>query len=282
LKHFRQYLVAGSIDEAVALRKDVGPKSLYIAGGTTVVPYASQAVDVLIDITGLGLDEIADHGDLVSIGATARLARLLRSDIGSDIPILRRAVSAVGSPALRNMATVGGSLAGVFLPSDLGIALLAVGAELRLEGDGQRSVEIGDLLAGGWLSGYDLITEVRVRKRQPGAGSGFAKFGRSAVDTALVNAAAALEVSGRTLKRLRIAVGQSGSRPVVLEGPDLKAEGMGLGTDLVGELAEKAARSVKPRADARASADYRKHLVQVMVARALGFAAEEAGVDLGD
>ena len=282
MKHFRQYLRAGTLEEAVAIRKDVGPKSLYIAGGTTVVPFASKGVDVLIDITGLGLDGIGDHGDLMSVGATTRLSELLHPDILKEVPVIHKAASAVGSPLLRNMATLGGSLAGIFLPSDIGVALLATGAGIHLRGDEERVVAIGDLLVGGWLSGYELITEVRIDKRRPGRGAGFAKFGRSAVDISLVVAAAALEVSDGTIEVLRIAVGQTGSKPVVLAGADLAAEGQDVTRDLIRESAERAAASVKPKADSRASAEYRKSLIKVMVARALADAVGEAGVDLAD
>jgi carbon-monoxide dehydrogenase medium subunit len=282
LKHFRQYLRAGTLEEAIAIRKDVGPKSLYIAGGTTVVPFASKGVDVLIDITGLGLDSISDHGDLISVGATTRLAGLLHPDFQAEIPVIHKAASVVGSPLLRNMATLGGSLAGIFLPSDIGIALLATGAQVYLMGDKRRTVSIDDLLAEGWLSGYEMITEVRIDKRRPDKGAGFAKFGRSAVDISLVNAAAALEVTDGKMKGLRIAVGQTGSKPVLLAGPDLGAEGRTVTRDLTRELAEKAAASVKPKADSRASADYRKSLIRVMVARALTDAVWEAGIRLAD
>jgi carbon-monoxide dehydrogenase medium subunit len=282
LKHFRQFLRAGSLEEAIAIRRDVGPKSLYIAGGTTVVPFGSKGVDVLIDITGLGLEGTSDHGDLISVGATTKLAELLHRDYRRDIPVIHKAASMVGSPLLRNMATLGGSLAGIFLPSDIGVALLATDAQIHLRGEEHRAVAIGDLLARGWLSGYELITEVRIAKRSPGMGAGFAKFGRSAVDISLVNAAAAVEVSGKTVRSLRIAVGQTGSKPFVLAGPALGAEGRDVTADLIRELAEKVTAAVKPKADSRASADYRKRLVGVMVARALADAVAEAGVPLAD
>ena len=282
MKHFRQYLRAGSLEEAIALRKDVGPKALFIAGGTTVVPFASKGVEVLIDITGLGLDGTSDHGDQLSVGGTTKLADLLHPDFRKDVPALHKAASTVGTPQLRNMATLGGSLAGIFLPSDIGIALLAMGARVYLKGEEERTVAIDDLLAGGWLSGYDLITEVRVDKLRRARGVGFSKFGRSKVDISLVNAAAALEVAEGAIKEIRIAVGQTGSKPVFLTGSDLGADGQDVTLDLLGELADKVAGSVKPKADARASADFRKSLVRVMVARALTEAAEEAGAGIAD
>jgi carbon-monoxide dehydrogenase medium subunit len=282
LKHFRQYLVARTAEEAIGLRRSVGPKAMYIAGGTTVVPFASPGVDVLIDITRLGLDRVFTDGDSVSLGSTARLAALVRPEVRSAVPVLGRAVRMVGSPLLRNAATVGGTLIGVFLPSDIGITLLALGAEVHLSGEVERRVALRDLLGEGWFSGYDLITGIRVPKRSPGAGAGFAKFGRSRVDIGLVNAAAAVTVSGRTLDALTVAVGQTGSRPALFSGQELGAAQGEASVSLVGEIARKASGAVKPKADYRASADFRRHLVEVMVARALSDAIEEAGVRLGD
>jgi CO/xanthine dehydrogenase FAD-binding subunit len=282
LKHFRQYLRPSSLEEAVAMRRAVGPKSLYIAGGTTVVPFASKGVDVLIDITGLGLDGTGDHGDVLSVGATTKLAELLHPDFKTMVPAIHRAASVVGSPLLRNMATLGGSLAGIFLPSDVGVAMLAAGAQIHLTGEARRTVAIDDLLGEGWLSGYDLITEVRIAKRRLGRGVGFAKFGRGEVDISLVCAGVAVEMSDGAIKELRIAVGQTGSKPVLLGGSDLGAEGRDLTIDLMKEAAEKTAASVKARVDSRVSADYRKRLIRVMAVRAFFDAAMEAGVDIAD
>jgi CO/xanthine dehydrogenase FAD-binding subunit len=281
VKHFRQYIVARSVEEAVALRREVGPRSLYIAGGTTVVPFASSKVDVLVDIAGLGLDEVAGESDSIRVGATAKLAALLRPEVRSQIPALARAASEVGSPLLRNMATLGGSLAGLYLPSDVGIAMLAAGAKIGVVGDNERTVRIEDLLAAGWLSGPELITHAAVARPRPGVGTGFAKFGRSAVDIALVNAAVTLEVSGGVLEGLKIAIGQSWSQPSVLTEPS-GARGREVTSDLIRYVSVYASESVKAKSDAKASADFRKDLVRVMVARALKDAAREVGINLAD
>jgi CO/xanthine dehydrogenase FAD-binding subunit len=239
-------------------------------------------VDVLIDITGLGLDGITQERGAVTIGATTKISSLLGPEIESRIPVLQRAVSLLASPLIRNMATVGGSLSGVFLPSDLGITLLALGADLHLQGEGERTVSIEDLLDEGWLSGYDILTRVSVSKPGNGAGAGFAKFGRSAMDIALVCAAALVETSGRNVRGVRIAVGQTSSKPLLLSDLTRQFQGSQLTIGLIESLSEQAAESVKPRSDARASGEYRKHLVRVMVARALLAAAEEAGIRVED
>jgi CO/xanthine dehydrogenase FAD-binding subunit len=283
LKHFRQFVVAGTVDEAIGLRKTVGAKSLYIAGGTTVVPMARESVEVLIDISHLGLDGISDQDGSISIGATTRLSSLLSPDIKAAVPMLFEALSHCATPLIRNMATLGGSLAGIYLPSDAGVALLALGAELELRGDEERVVTVDDLLAGGWLGGYELIRNVRIPKIGKGQGWGFSKFGRSDIDIALVNVGAVASVTdGSRISELRLAIGQSSSRPVLLT--DL-AEGTAteaISHDVIRRLADSASERVKVKSDFRASAAYRKHLVSVLAARSILAAAREAGARFED
>jgi len=278
MKHFRQVVSAKTPGEAVALRKAIGPKSLYLAGGTTVVPMASRSVEVLVDISGLGLGGISATDEAVSIGATTPIAALLAPEVSSRVPLLYRAASRCATPIIRNMATVGGSLVGIYLPSDLAVALIALDAELDILGDGERTVTVGDLLDNGWLKAPDLVCNIRVGKQTDSQGTGYAKLGRSQIDVALVNAAAFVRLSeGRQIEGLRLSVGQSLSMPVLVKDVGAKAQGKIVSLDLIKELARLAADSVKPKSDFRASSWYRKHVVEALVARAIFDAAEEAG-----
>jgi len=278
LKHFQQFLVAETPQDAVDLRKAAGTKALYIAGGTMAVPLATKSVEVLVDISRLDLAGVAMEGDKIAIGATTRLADLLSAEVRTGLPPVYDAVRKCATPIIRNMATVGGALAVAHLPSDLAVVLLAMGADLEIMRDEKAVISIEDLLAQGWLKGHDLICRVIVSKGRPGRGASFAKFGRSAIDIALVNAAVALDrAEGGRVGRLRIAVGQSYSLPVLVKAVGKEAEGKVLTRSLLEEIARSAAGSIKPKSDFRASSEYRKHLVEVMVARALYEAATQAG-----
>jgi CO/xanthine dehydrogenase FAD-binding subunit len=219
LKHFRQFIVAKTPDEAVDLRRSVGVKSLYIAGGTTVVPYAATGVEVLIDITKLGLDSIRFEDDTISIGATTRLSGLDSPDIKATFPMLHEAVRRCATPLIRNMATLGGALGGIHLPSDVGVALLALGAEISLTGETDRVVSMEDLLTDGWLKRHELIKGISIKMPRKDAAGSFQKSGRSEIDIALVNVATTLAITGAgTIDSLRIAVGQTSSMPTLLAG----------------------------------------------------------------
>ena len=283
MKSFKQYLVPESVEEAVSLRAEMGSGVLYIAGGTTVVPAASRGVEVLIDINRLGLDGI-DIGDAsIRIGAATRLAALVTPEIERALPMLYKAAHACATPLVRNMATVGGALSGIFLPSDIGIPLLALGAKVVLQGKERRTAALEDLLPGNWPPGDDLIVEVEVPLPGERTGCGFEKFTRNAIDIGLVNVAAMIKISeAGAIETLRLAVGQSTSPPVLVKETGLAGTGELLSEGLVRRIAGDVAGKVKPKSDSKASSEYRKHLIEVLAARSIADAINDIGVGIGD
>lgn len=291
--------MAKTPEEAVRLRREAGTRALYLAGGTMAVPLAVKAVDVLVDVSRLDLAGVSRGDGVVSIGAMTRMCDLLAPGLKGDFPIVHEALSACATPLVRNMATAGGGMAVMHLPSDLAVAMLAFGAELEVMrgggtggpgeaggasgADAMISVAASDLLSQGWLKGADLVCRINVPRPRPGEGAGFEKFGRSAIDIAIVNAAVRIVRSpDGKVAELRAVVGQTSSLPVVLR--DLEAEALGqvMTRNLIEHLAQSAGVAVKGRKDFRASGQYRQHLAQVMVARALARAAARAGWQIED
>lgn len=282
MKHFREILVAKTPEEAVRLRREAGTRALYLAGGTMAVPLAVRAVDLLVDISRLDLAGVSSRDGVVSIGATTRMCDLLGPGIKADLPLVHEALAECATPLIRNMATAGGGMAVVHLPADLAVAMLASGAELEVirggGGDGVINVPASDLLAQGWLKGADLVCRINVPRPKPGEGVSFKKFGRSAIDIAIVNAAVrTVRSPGGKVAELCVVVGQTNSLPAVLKGLEAEALGQVMTRSLIEHLARSAAALVKARKDFRASAEYRQHLVEVLVARALAEAAARTG-----
>ena len=283
MKSFKQYLVPESAGEAVRLRAESGSGSLYIAGGTTIVPAASKGVETLIDISRLGLSGIDIGEKSIRIGAATRLAELVTPEIEQALPMLYRAARACATPLVRNMATVGGAISGIFLPSDIGIPLLALGAKVTLEGKERVTEALEDMVPDRWPPGDRLIVEVEVPLPGERTGCGFEKFTRNAIDIGLVNVAAVATISdGGAIDDLRVAVGQSTSTPVLLKGPDLDGTGEPASEEAVRRIAGGIAGKVKPASDSKASPEYRGHLIEVLSARAIAAALGETGVSFGD
>ena len=282
MKEFRQFIVAKSPDEAAQLKRSIGPGALYLAGGTTFVPFVKSPVEVLIDISRLGLSGAVVGGGKVAVGATARIADLMVPELMEAAPMLHKAARRLATPLVRNVATIGGNIAYAFLPSDFAVALLATGAEIEILGESARTVRIEDLLDDGWLGGDDLVCKVTLAAQGKGQGTGFAKFGRSEVDIALVSGAVWLDAPGGEVKDLRIGVGQTSSMPVFLKDIADGAVGKKVTRGLIEEIAGLASGSIEPRDDFRASGEYKKHLISVMVGRAFTEAAGEAGLEIAD
>ena len=281
MKRFRQFVVAASPEEAVNLRKALGAKALFVAGGTAVVPFAGKSVEVLIDITRLGLEGVSIDGGTVEIGATTKMSELLSPEIRTILPMLYEATRSCATPIVRNMATVGGSLATAFLPSDLAVALLAYDARVAISDEPQKSVRLQEFLTEGWLKGHDLIHKVRITSRPQAVGTSFQKFGRGEIDIALVNVASVIEFADDgAVASLSICVGQSSSMPVMLGSVLERVRGQRLSRRLVEAVAGAAAESLKVRSDFRASTEYRKRLIKVLIARSLVHASREAGFSI--
>jgi carbon-monoxide dehydrogenase medium subunit len=282
LKEFRQYVVARTPQEATGLKRSIGPAALYIAGGTSFVPFVKTPVEVLIDIGRLGYSGVVVGGGRVAVGATTRIADLMVPELMDAAPILHKTARRLATPLVRNVATPGGNMAYAFLPSDFAVAFLAAGAEIEILGENPRTVGAEDLLSDGWLGGDDLVSKITLPAKGSGQGSGFVKFGKSEVDIALVNAAVWLDARKGEVRGLRIAVGQTSSMPAFLKDIAEGVAGEKVTRGLIEKIARKVAGRIEPRDDHRASGDYRRHLIEVMVSRAFSDAAGEAGIEIAD
>jgi CO/xanthine dehydrogenase FAD-binding subunit len=237
-----EYVLPEHPDEAVAR---LGGGVVVMAGGTTVMP-ALQAgaleAERVVGLARAGLDEIVRSNGHTSLGATTSLAAV--ADLG--YPVLSAAARAVGGPALRNMATVGGNLLAGPPYGDLGVALLALGAEVDLGGRTVPLERLWDELR----PGEEIIRQVSV-DRAPGV---YLRWARRAANSPAVVSVA---VSGG-----RVALGGVAPHPV--RSPAAEAH-----MDDPEAAGEAAAAEVDPPTDGLASSWYRRRMTRVFVRRAL-------------
>jgi CO/xanthine dehydrogenase FAD-binding subunit len=235
-----EYLLPGSADEAVA-QLDGG---VLMAGGTTVMPAVLAGELTQTRVVGLaraGLDGVSRQDGRTTIGACVTLAAVSALD---HAPALAAAAAAIGGPALRNMATIGGN---VVLGGDVAVALLALDASVDL---GSRSAPLADLW--GALSG-EVVRSVSFND-DAAADSVFVRWARRAANSPAVVCVA---VAGG-----RVAIGGVGSHPV-------RSAGAEAHLDDPGAAGTAAAAEVDPPTDGIASAWYRRRMTEVFVRRAL-------------
>lgn len=268
------YKRASTIDEALSLLSEGGDDAKLLAGGHSLLPLMKlrlAAPAMLVDIGRLrDLSFVREEGDRIVIGALTRHRDVeINETLRQHVPLLSHVAGQVGDPQVRHRGTFGGSIAHGDPASDLPAACLALGASFKAVGpSGERTIDAADFFQGFLetaLRPDEILTEVSVPKAT-GAGWSFQKFNRRAQDWAIVGVAA---VRGE-----RTGIGLVNMGPVPLRATAAEqaiADGAS-----AAEAAAHAADGLEPPEDLNASAEYRRHLAQVLVRRALEEAASAA------
>jgi carbon-monoxide dehydrogenase medium subunit len=281
-----EYVSPTSVDDAVALMGEYGEKAKPLAGGQSLIPLMKTRLaspQVLVDLNRISsLGGIREEGKAVVIGAMTRHREIERSEmLRSRYPVLADAAPVIADPIVRNRGTVGGSLAHADPASDWGTAFLALGAELDIQGPkGKRSVSIDAFFKEPFtteLRSNELLTHIRVPKPGARSGSAYAKLKRKTGDFATVSVAAVLSLDAKGLAHgVRIALGGVGPTPVRATQAERVLEGKAAEASRIAMAAEAAASDAHPTEDLRGSVRYKKAMVEVYAARALGRAVERA------
>ncbi len=261
------YLEADSADAALAALAEHGDEAKLLAGGHSLIPlmkFRLATPSILVDIGRLSeLSYIDDAGDHIAIGALTRHRALETSELlAAQAPILAHVAGQVGDPAVRHRGTLGGSLAHGDPASDLPAALLALGGTMVIRGPGgSRDVAAADFFTGFLetaLAPDELLTEIRVPKVGD-AGWSYQKFNRRAQDWAIVGVAAVLG------DHPGVALVNMASTPMRSSAVEAALASGASNQD----AAAVAAVGTEPPEDLNGDVEYRTHLAQVLVERAL-------------
>jgi carbon-monoxide dehydrogenase medium subunit len=224
-----------------------------------------------------------ENGTL-TIGACFTVADLAASDtVREAVSALSTGAAALGSPLVRNRATIGGNIGSARPAADLPPSLMAYGATLVIESaGGRRELDLGEFFKGPGMTALasdEIVTEIRVDVPGSGAGAGYINIGvRRAQDCNIVNVASflALDEKDGTIKTARIVMGSVG--PVPLRAPSAEKLLIGEKPDTV--VFEKAGAAAEtdssPILDFRGSAEYRRVMVGVLTRRTLDIALKKA------
>ncbi len=262
------YVEAASAEAAIAALTEHGDEAKLMAGGHSLIPlmrFRLATPAVVVDISRLsGLSYVRDGGDHLAIGALTRHCDVETSDmVRSQAGLLAHVAGQVGDPQVRHRGTIGGSLAHGDPASDLPAALLALGGSVVARGPGgERVIPAAELFTGFLetaLAPDELLTEVRVPK-VPDARWSFQKFNRRAQDWAIVGVAACGNGAGTGVALINM-----GQTPMVAAAVQSALASGASAAD----AAARAAEGTEPPDDLNGDAEYRTHLAQVLVGRAL-------------
>lgn len=281
-----EYVVANSIEQAVAALAQAGGEAKILAGGQSLVPMLNFRLlrpAILVDINRIpGLAFIEDAGNAVRIGALTRHYQIETSPvIAKHFPVLSCAMTHVAHLAIRNRGTIGGSLSHADPAAELPMMALLLGARLHVvSGRGRRTVEAQDFFRDALsvdLAEDELLTEIYLPKLPPQTGWGFEEVARRAGDFALAAVAATVTLSGGAVQEARIALTGVGPTPVRVNEAEALLAGQRLEAKLMARVIEAVRAAIEPETDLHASSDYRRQLAGALVRRALAAALQRAG-----
>ncbi|MDG6988632.1 MAG: xanthine dehydrogenase family protein subunit M [Nitrososphaerota archaeon] len=282
-----EYAAPRTLDEAVRMLQARGDDAKVLAGGQSMIPLLKLRVAapaLLVDIQRLpGLDYVKESGGFLRVGALTRVAELCRSDlVRRRYQALHDASLTVADPLVRNLGTVGGNLCHGDPANDLPAVMLAMGGELVATGPaGARTVRADAFFVDTFttaLARDEILTEARVPSQPPRSGGVYLKVEQKVADFA--TAAAAVQVTlDRESRCTYVGIGLAGVGATAMKAKE--AEGAMVGRAITDgkalrEAADLAADATSPVSDIRGTAEYKRRLVRLLVARGLERAGERA------
>ena len=275
------YHRATSVDDALALLERHADAKL-LAGGHSLIPSMKlrlAAPGALIDIGHLSeLSYIREEGGAVVIGAATTHHTIESSAmVARQAPLLAQAAAVIGDVQVRNMGTIGGSIAHADPAADYPAAILASGAQIVARGrGGERIIDAGEFFVDLFLTSLqpdEIVTQIRVPAQPAGAGACYVKFPHPASRFAVVGCAAVVGTGGGVCSDVRVAFTGVANAAFRDHGVEDALAGQPASAGAISAAAAVAAQEVEVLSDAFAGADYRRHLATVFAAKALSNAA---------
>jgi len=276
------YLKPASLAEALdVLDESRHVRCVAYAGGTDVIPRlkarAINPPEVLVDLKGIReLDFITcDDQYGLRIGALATISSVVADPrVRGKYPALHQGAASIASTHIQNRATLTGNICSAVPSADSAPALLCLGAKaVCLCKGGERTVELDQFLLGPnatSLRSGELVKEIRVPPVIAGTRGAYLKLSpRSRMDLAVVGVAAVVRKDHEVFDDVRIGLGAVAPTPMRAVKAEQRLKGEAISEKVILEAARLAAQESKPIDDHRASAAYRRMMVEVLVKRAI-------------
>ena len=274
--------VPARLEDALGFMGEHAGLAMPVAGGTDVLidmRIGRATPEWLVDLSPLeALAGLAFDGETLRIGALTRIRTIeLDAEIARRAPAIVEAARVIGSVQIRTMATVGGNICHATPSAEMPPALLVHDAVASVAGpDGERSLSLAELFAGPGkttLELSELLTAVTLRAPKEHSGSCYLRQTvRWSMDLAGVGVAAAVETDGVVVSGARVALCAVAPVPLLVAEAGDAVVGTELTTETAAEAGARAAAACSPITDARGTAEYRRQVVAVLVARALRIA----------
>ena len=277
------YHAPAHLEDIFDLLERYGDDAKVLAGGQSLMPLLNFRLSypsALIDINHVAdLSYLQQEDGQIRIGALTRQRTIEFSElVRRRLPLLYEATTLVGHLPIRTRGTIGGSLAHADPAAEYPTVALVLDAELVLQGpSGQRRISAEEFFVSYLttaLAPNEVLTEIRFSPSPLTSGWAFEEFARRHGDFAVVGVAGVIDTDGEQCRAARLAAAGVGPTPIRLRAAEDILVQEGVTEQSIQRAAAKAAELVEPDSDIHASADFRRHLTQVLTRRAIKRALE--------
>lgn len=290
----KKYFQPQGIKEALDILSEFNGSARLIAGGTDVIPQLRKGIletEVLVDITRLpGLDYISIDRDLIRMGSLVTHAQVCSSPLIKErAGLLAQGSAAVGSPQIRNVATLAGNLVSAEPAADTAIPLLALNGSVKIISiQNTREVPLTEFFLVKGRTAIDphreILTEIRfpaLKKNQGGCYLRLNKRKALSLPILVLACVVTTDSTGKMIEDLSIALGPVAPIPFRASKTEGTLRGRLISPNLLEIASQIASEESSPRTSVlRGSQEYRKEMIKVLIKRGLTRALEEAGVHL--
>ncbi len=270
-----EYIKPKDMDEALHVFSLYKEKARVLAGGTDLVVHLKENLarpEVVVDIKAL--PELAGftlRDGTLRLGALVTFSDLIASPlIKSKFPLLWEASLTVASVGVRNRATVAGNICSAVPSADSAPVLAVYEAEVLTRSlKGERRVPIADWFTGPKKTALlpeEIVTSIELKLPEKKHAGCYMKLSRYEGEDLAQGGIAVLAFADNTY---RLATCALGPKPARCPGTEAVLNGAKLGEKLLSKAKETILGEVSPISDIRSSKEYRLHMTQIMLGRAL-------------
>jgi CO/xanthine dehydrogenase FAD-binding subunit len=284
-----QYAAPESIPDAVAILSEFGPRARVLAGGTDLIVQVREHIrDVDVFVDGKTIPDLMelsfDASKGLTLGAAVPCYRIYSDPtVKEHYPGLADAASIIGGTAIQGRASVGGNLCNAGPAADSTPALIVYSAVARIAGPrGAREVPVEEFCTAPGVSVLqpgELLVSLQLPVPLRRFAARYIRFiPRNEMDIAVVGVGVGVQLSdaGDTIRSARIALGAVAPRPLFVPEAGAALAGKPATEESFAEAAVLAQAAATPITDQRGTAEFRRHLVGVLVRRALRSAVDRA------
>ncbi len=281
------YHQPGTLEAAIELLARHGGRAALLAGGTALmidIQRGELSPHHLVSLWGLPLMRQVHLNDRTVIGPLASMTDLASAIRGAPaLAGLWEAARSVGGRQIQNMATLGGNICKASPGADCVPPLLCLDAELVVRGPaGERTTPLDGFLTGPdqtALSQGEVLTAIEFPAVPSNSGTASIKvMRRKAVDCSIVavSARVTLEDDRDTCREARLGIAAAAPNPFRAKRAEAALAGQSLTEECIRDAAQLAQQESRPVDDVRASAEYRRLLVETLVKQAIATAKARA------